>query len=264
MTEETVEQVEPTTEPAAEPVAAPEETAPEPTTVYDADWLNEPVADVPPAPQPAPQPPPQYPPQPPQQYPQQPRNDPDSYLNDFVRDPRGSMQDIARQEAAAIAQQALYQGLNPVQQRMDAYLDGQVRVQTNEADNAIRGMYRDKFSKDEAFAGDERVRGEVKTALSGLRQQAEYQARMGDPTGLMMFQQPGFADVTLAAVKAALGVHGGAMAPASVPHVETTSPSATPEVAVDLDPDTVEALRSRFGDAYVEKYRNAVAKGDEW
>ena len=49
--------------------------------------------------------------------------------------------------------------------------------------------------------------------LKGLFEDAQYQARMGNPRGLMMFSQPGFAaDVALAA-KAQLGARGGGKGP---------------------------------------------------
>ena len=75
-----------------------------------------------------------------------------------------------------------------------------------------------------------------------------------------MFQQPGFAKVALAAVKAALGATGGAVAPTGVPHVESTSPTAVPKSGVTADPDTVEALRQKFGDSYVERYLKEYEK----
>lgn len=254
--------VEPT-----ETVVEPEAVAPEPVAVeepvIEPDWLDNPVSPEPYQQQA----PPQYTQQQQQAYnqqqqqmqqpPQQPTTD--AELNNFVRDPNAYLQDKFAPQMNEVAQRAMHQQMAPYMAQQNAYMEGQMQIQTGAADNAIRDMYQGEFNKDESFRGDQNVQREVQTALSGLRQQAEYQARQGNPRGLLMFQQPGFAKVTLAAVKAALGVTGGAMAPANVPHIEQTSPTAAPGVAVNLDPDTAEALRSRFGDAYVEKYKTALA-----
>jgi hypothetical protein len=250
--------VEPTIEPtepdAPAPDVAPDSdpSIPDEQPVIEPDWLNEPVSQEPDQSLPQyQQPMPQY------QQPQQP--DAEAELNTFVRDPRAYMGEVARHEAAAIAQQAMAQHMAPINAQMNAYMEGQVAMQTAEADNSIRRMYKESFSKDEAFVGDKRVQQEVQKTLEGLRWQAEQQARMGNPRGLLMFQQPGFANVTLAAVKASLGATGGAVAPSAAPHAEPTAPTMKPEAVVDIDPDTAEALRSRFGDAYLERYKQSLA-----
>jgi len=259
--------VEPTDDVAPEPVVEPDATPePEPQPVIEPDWLDAPVS-----PEPAQQQyqqPPQYTPQQQQAYNQQQQYmqqapqvpDVNDDLNRFVQDPRTYTTEVARQEAAMIAQQQLAQQLGPINAQMNAYMESQLAMQTSEADNAIRSMYQNEFNKDEVFVGDKRVQAELQNTLSGLRQSAEYQARMGNPRALLMFQQPGFANVALAAVKAALGATGGAVAPAGVPHVESTSPTATPSSGVQADPDTVEALRQKFGDSYVERYMKEFEK----
>lgn len=260
-----VETTEPTPDVAPEAAAEPAEPA-EPEVVYDADWLNE---DVNPEPQQYYQPPQQQQFTQPQQaaynqqmqqFQQPPQYDPNADLNRFVSDPRGTMSEIARQEAMSAAQQYVANSMGPVNAQMNAYMEGQVGMQTASADSSIRQMYQTQFSKDEAFSGNEGVRNAVKVALSGLRKQAEQQARSGNPQMFAMFHDPNFARVTLAAAKAAVGVQGGAMSPASVPHVEGTSPSAKPDVAVEYDVNTYEAVRSRFGEAKAQQYVAALAK----
>lgn len=198
-----------------------------------------------------------------QQYaqpPQQRTNE--DYLNEFVRDPQGYMSSVARQEAVAIAQQMLQQGVAPVQARMDAYFNAQVDMQTAEADRSIRGMYK-TFSRDETFAGNKRVQQAMDNTLSGLFHDAQYQARMGNPRALQMFSQPGFAEVALAAVKAQLGVTGGARGPASVPHVESTSPSVKANRNRSFDPDT-EAAIERLGPGGRDRYIKAMEDLDKY
>lgn len=78
----------------------------------------------------------------------------------------------------------------------------------------------------------------------------------------MMFQQPGFAEVALAAVKAQLGVSGRAKAP-SVPHVESTAPSTAKTRSRELDPDT-EAAIERLGRGGRDRYFKALEDLDKY
>ena len=180
----------------------------------------------------------------------------EDYLGEFVRDPQGYMSNVARQEAQQIAYNMMQQGLGPVQQQMNSYFNAQVEMQSAETKRTIDGMYK-TFSKDETFKGNKAVRAEMDKTLKGLFKDAQYQARMGNPRGLMMFSQPGFADVALAAIKAQLGARGGAKAPANVPHVESTRPSVAGSRHRELSPD-VEAAIERLGPGGRERYEKGL------
>jgi hypothetical protein len=196
------------------------------------------------------------------QQPQQQQRGPDDYLNEFVRDPNGYMSNVARQEAQSIAQQMMQQGIAPVQQQMNAFFNAQVEMQADGAKRSINDMYK-SFSKDEAFRGNKQVKEQMDRTLQGLYYEARQQASMGNPRALMMFSQPGFADVALAAVKAQLGVRGGSSAPASVPHVESTTPSAAGQSSRALSPDE-EAAVERLGPGGRERYLKSLDELDKF
>ena len=263
LTDEAIEEVvEPEAPPEAEITEEPEPEIEE----ISPDWLDEPVSEQPSSHQ-------GYTPEQMAAYQyqmqqmQQPQNQqqqrgPDDYLNEFVRDPNGYMSNVARQEAQNIAQQMMQQGIAPVQQQMNAFFNAQVEMQADGAKRSINDMYKN-FSKDEAFRGNKQVKEQMDRTLSGLYHEARQQAAMGNPRALMMFSQPGFADVALAAVKAQLGVRGGAKGPASVPHVESTRPSASGRSGQALTPDQ-EAAAERLGPGGRDRYLKALDELDKY
>lgn len=246
-----LEQLE-TPEATVEPEAAPEpavESEPTPEFHHEPEFLG-----AQPEPEPQPQQP-QWSPQqvqayneqirqqpPPQQYqqPQQPAGA--STLDRLVQNPDGTITDLARVEAQQVAGQMMQQYMNPMGQQMNAFIQGQANYHTAASDENIKGMYNKEFSKDETFASNERVRARVDTAIGGLRQQAIQQARMGDPSGFAIFNNPTFSKGVLALAKIMEGHTPTAAEVAAIPHVERTTPSATVPTAVEIDPDTKSAL----------------------
>ena len=186
---------------------------------------------------------------------QQPQRGRDDYLNEFVRDPQGFIDNAATQRAQEIAYQMMQQGVGPLQGQMQQFMNMQVEMQSDGAKRSINDMYK-QFSKDEAFRGNKQVKEHMDRTLQGLYRDAQKQAYYGNPRALMMFSQPGFAEVALAAVKAQLGVRGGASSPASVPHVESTAPSAQGRSQSVLSPDE-EAAVERLGPGGRERYLKA-------
>ena len=197
---------------------------------------------------------------------QQPRGaqqrSPDEYLNDFVRDPHGFIDNAASQRAQEIAYNMMQQGVGPLQGQMQQFMHMQVEMQSEGAKRSINDMYK-TFSKDETFRGNKQVKEHMDRTLQGLYRDAQYQAQVGNPRALMMFSQPGFAEVALAAVKAQLGVRGGAKGPASVPHVESTSPSASGNTRRVLTPDQ-EAAAERLGPGGRERLTKAYDDLDKF
>lgn len=184
--------------------------------------------------------------------PQQPQNTQEAYLNSLVKDTRGTIAQIAAEQAQVIAGQLMAQQFGPYAQQMNQFIQSQARTKTVQADRTINDMYQGVFNKDEQFVGSPAVRETVKTTLQGLRAQALQRASYGDYSMLEMFNEPGFAEVALYAAKMATGKKSGGGVPASVPHVERSTPAAKRQ-SVELDPDLEEAL-SRFGPGYKERY----------
>jgi len=195
---------------------------------------------------------------------QQQQRGPDDYLNEFVRDPQGFIDNAATQRAQEIAYQMLQQGVGPLQGQMQQFMNMQIEMQSDGAKRSINDMYK-TFSKDETFRGNKQVKEQMDRTLQGLYRDAQQQARMGNPRALNMFSQPGFAEVALAAVKAQLGVRGGAVGPASVPHVESTAPSMAGNAGRSLSPDE-EAAIERLGpggrDRYLKSLEELEKHGD--
>lgn len=187
-------------------------------------------------------------------YPPQPSNE--DLLNEFIRDPQGVIAGTAGQAATAAAQQMMQQYLAPIQHQTREFIEGQANYHISTADEKINSIYREKFSKDETFASNKKVQKLVDDAIRGMREQAVWNARRGDPRGLSVFNDPNLAEVTLAAAKIMAGTRPTSVGPAATPHVETTAPSV-PKPDIELDPDTEEAIR-RFGPEYRERYIQAL------
>ena len=259
--EETVtEEVTPEAPAAAEPEAPPAAEAKE-EFVYDPDWMSESLPE--PTPQVAQGP--QYSPEQiaAAQYAAQQQQargyappSSEDVLNDFIRDPQGMITGAAGQAAERAAHAMMQQYLAPIQQQTREFIEGQANYHISNADDKIKSIYREKFSKDETFANNKNVQKLVDDAIRGMREQAVWNARRGDPRGLSVFNDPNLAAVTLAAAKIMAGAQPTSVGPASTPHVETTAPSV-PKPDIELDPDTEEAIR-RFGPEYRERYIQAL------
>lgn len=176
-------------------------------------------------------------------------------LDRFIQNPDGTISEIAGHAAQQVAQSLLAQSYGPMAAQMNEFVQGQARYHTAVADDKIRGMYKERFAKDETFAGNKRIQARVDSAIRGLRAQAVDMARRGDPSGFQIFNNPTFAEATLALAKIIEGAKPGSSGAGSVPHVERTSP-ATRKQAVELDPDT-EAAISRFGPDFKDRYLKA-------
>lgn len=163
-------------------------------------------------------------------------------LDRLVRNPDGTISEIAGRSAQMIAQQMLSQYLSPLAQQQQQFIQGQARYHAAASDERIKGLYREHFTKDETFASNERVRHRVDSAIRGLREQAIAQAQMGDPTGFNIFSNPTFGKAVLALAKIMEGEVPTAAETAAIPHVERTTPAARREPAFEIDPDTKSAL----------------------
>ena len=185
-----------------------------------------------------------------QQQPQTPNT-----LDRFIQNPDGTISEIAGYTAHQVAQSLLAQSYGPMAAQMNEFVQGQARYHTAVADDKIRGMYKEKFAKDETFAGNKRIQARVDGAIRGLREQAIMMAHRGDPSGFQIFNNPTFAEATLALAKIIEGTKPGSSGSAPVPRVERTSP-ATKKQSIELDPDT-EAAISRFGPDFRDRYLKA-------
>jgi len=176
------------------------------------------------------------------QYPQPDPNQNEEILNRLVRNPDGTISEIAGRTAQQMAYQVMQQYMSPVVQQQQRFIESQARYQTNLADTQLKQIYREKFNKDETFASNERVRARVDSAIDGLRRQAINQARMGDPSGFNIFSNPTFPQGVLALAKIMEGHTPTAAEAAAIPHIERAAPAARRPASVELDPDTKSAL----------------------
>jgi hypothetical protein len=183
---------------------------------------------------------------------QMPRDQGKSTLERFIQNPDGTISEFAKQEAQQVAQQLMAQTYGPMAAQMQHFVQGQARYHTAVHDARIESLYRDTFTKDETFASNDRVRAHVDNAIQGLRANAIAMAQNGDPSGFQIFNNPTFAEATLAIAKIVSRAKPGSPGSAPVPHVERTAPSTKKE-AVELDPDT-EAAIGKYGPAFRERY----------
>lgn len=241
-------------EPAPESEPAPEEFDYEPSFLNDA-----PAPEAQPTPQAQPQ---QWSPQQVAAYnqqmhmqqPQVPQQE--ELLNSLVRDTRGTIGSIAEEQARQVASQMMNQALGPVAQQQQQFIQGQAQYHASMSDSAVRDMYKTKFTKDEAFASNERIRTRIDRAIAGLREQAMYQAMNGDPSGFAIFNNPTFADGVLNLAKTIEGHQPSAVSAASAPHVESVAPAAQ-QTIFELSPDQEEAVR-RMGPGGRDRYIKAL------
>lgn len=191
------------------------------------------------------------------QYPQQVQ---ESDLDRLVKDTRGTISAIAREQAQMMAQNLMQQQFGPYAQQMQQFIEGQTRSKVSSSDKSIRKMYEDVFNKDESFVGNSRVKQRVETTLKNMRAQAVEAARMGDYTALDMFNEPGFAQVALAAAKIVEGLNPTSSRPVSTPHQERSAPASKEKKSYtdDLDPDTIEGLKRLYGSNWESRYNKAV------
>lgn len=198
------------------------------------------------------------------QQPQQAQPHQEGTLDRLVRNPDGTISEIAGTAAQQVANQMMQQYVMPQNQQMQQFIRGQANYQAAQTGETIKGMYRDKFNKDETFASSERVRGRVDSAIQGLQQQAMDRARMGDPTGFAIFNNPTFAQGVLALAKIMEGhTPTAAEAAAAVPHVEGAAPAVSQQ-EVQFDPDT-EAVFSRYpGTGMREKYIQGLKDAEKY
>ena len=257
------EEAEPEAAPAPEPEPEPEAA---PDFDYDPPFLGEEQEYYQPPPQQHQQQ--QWSPQQAHaynQYMQQQRGAPQptqSTLDRFIQDADGTITDIAGRTAQQVAQQLMAQSYGPMAAQMQEFVQGQAKYHTAVSDDKIRNMYKERFTKDETFASNKTVQGHVDNAIRGLRAQAVAMAQRGDPSGFQIFNNPTFAEATLAIAKIMSGSKPGSSGPAPVPHVERTA-SATRKDAVQIDPDT-EAAISKYGPAFREKYLKELAAQDKY
>ena len=242
-----------------EAVAEPEpvaEVAPEPEFEYEPEFLGEQPEPQYQEPQWSPQqvaayreqmtqPPYQQPRQQYQQPPpqQQHQNMAEETLNRLVRNPDGTISEIAGHTAQQVAQQMMSQYMNPMGQQLQHFIQGQANHYTATSDETIKSMYKKEFSKDETFASNERVRARVNTAIQGLRQQAIMQARGGDPSGFAIFNNPTFSKGVLALAKIMEGHTPTASEVAAIPHIERTTPATKKVSSQETDPNMRSALQ---------------------
>lgn len=199
-------------------------------------------------------------------YPQQPPAPTETDLDRLVRDTRGTISDIAAQQAQHVAANVMNQQFSPYAQQMQQFIEAQTQSKVAVSDRAVRGMYDSVFNKDEVFVGNEAVRNKVTETLRNLRSQAVMAARNGNHAALDMFNDPAFADITLYAAKRALGVTHGANAPVSSPHIEGAAPAAQSKKSYtdELDPDTIEGLKRTYGSNWESRYEKARIEEDKY
>ena len=201
----------------------------------------------------------------PQGYPQQTAPQ-ETDLDRLVRDTRGTISEIAAQQAQQIASGVMAQQFGPYAQQMQQFIEGQTQTKVSNADRAVRSMYDNVFNKDEGFVGNEAVRNKVKETLQNLRSQAVMAARNGNYMALDMFNDPTFADITLYAAKKVAGLNPTASAPISSPHTEGAAPATKSKksYANELDPDTIEGLKRLYGSNWESRYEKARIDEDKY
>jgi hypothetical protein len=248
-----------------QPEAAPEPEAPEPEPQaeyeYEPEFLTEQAA---PTPAPAQQQSNQWSPEQVQAYNyymqqqqrQQPQQHQEGTLDRLVRNPDGTISEIAGATAQQVARAMMEQTYGPMAYQMSQFVEGQARYHTRANDETIKTMYKNTFTKDETFASNKRVQKRVDDAIAGLRNQAIAQAHMGDPSGFQIFSNPTFAKGVLALAKIMEGHTPTASESAAVQHVERAAPAAN-KPQMELDPDT-EAAISKYGPAFKERYLKAL------
>jgi hypothetical protein len=155
------------------------------------------------------------------------------------------------QRAQQIANRMFEEKLGPIAyqlQQMDGRTSQFVQAQADsavaQAQSNIGNAYKEVFSKDEAFRGNEAVRQQVEETLQGMFNQAAESARQGYPQQLMMFQHPAFYNTFLAAAKAYAGYQPPAVEPLAPAGAvtETGTPKAE-ETPIELSSDLEDVAR---------------------
>jgi hypothetical protein len=199
-----------------------------------------------------------------QQPPRQPVQEPD--LDRLVKDTRGTIASIAQEQAYQIAQGVMAQQFGPYAQQMQRFVEGQTRSQIAATDRTLKSMYSDVFNKDEQFVGNSRVRSRVEATLKGMRQDAIRAAKMGDYRALNVFNEPGFAQVALAAAKIVEGLSPTSSSPVSAPHTERAKPASREKKSYssELDADTIEGLKRLYGSNWEDRYNKSREEEEKY
>ena len=197
-----------------------------------------------------------------QQVPQAQPPQTEQFLDRFLRNPDGTISEVAAQQARQIAENMMYQTMGPIAAQQQQFIRGQAQYHTRASDENIKSMYKGQFNKDESFASNPRVRQRVDSAIAGLRQQAISQAMMGDPSGFAIFSQPTFAKSVLALAKIMEGDTPAGVNTGAAPHVERTAPAAQARPQ-QLDPET-EAAIAHMPEAWKERYREEQANAEKF
>lgn len=251
--------------PEPEPEQAPEPEQPD-LPVVEPDWLNEPP----------PQPRQQYPPenyQPTYDYPMmqpqptqaQPRTAGDAALESFVENPTAWLESqlAAREQQTFGPIQQQLQSIAFMQQHM---MENSVREAKGRADAAIRNAY-SQFNKDASFRSNKQMQDAVKGTLEGMRQRAEYEARVNGNWGpmntLINMDQSEIAG-TLGYLRAKYGTGSPGTAPLQVEGATVeSSRAAVADKDVVLSEEQREVAR-RLGPAYERKLKKAVAEQQKY
>ena len=201
-----------------------------------------------------------------QQYGQPQTQPQETDLDRLVRDTRGTISEIAAQQAQQIASNLMAQQFGPYAQQMQQFIESQTQAKVSSADKAVKKMYDNVFNKDEAFVGNEAVRRKVTETLKNLRSQAVMAARNGNYMALDMFNDPTFAEITLYAAKKVAGINPSASSPVAAPHTERSAPAAKGKksYADELDPDTIEGLKKLYGSNWESRYEKARAQEEKY
>lgn len=202
-----------------------------------------------------------------QQYQQQPQQQPQggNVLDEFVKNPDGTISRYAGAAAQQVARAMMEQQLGPLAAQMNEFVAGQARYQASAADDRVRSMYRERFNKDESFVSNKRLQARVDNTIRNLREQAMWQAQRGDPTGFQIFNNPTFPDALLALAKIVEGTKPSSKSGVKAPHMERSSPAAKRQ-SVELDPDT-EAVIARYSQndpSFRDRYLKSVAEAEKY
>lgn len=202
-----------------------------------------------------------------QQYQQQQQQPQGNVLDEFVKNPDGTISRYAGAAAQQVARAMMEQQLGPLAAQMNEFVSGQARYQAAAADDRVRSMYRESFNKDEAFVSNKRLQSRVDNTIRNLREQAMWQAQRGDPTGFNIFNNPTFPQALLALAKIVEGTKPSSKSKVNAPHSERATPAARKH-SVELDPDT-EAVIAKysandpsFRDRYMKELAAAEKYGD--
>lgn len=187
------------------------------------------------------------------------RPDKQQLLESFVNDPDGTLNRLVEQRLMEYVGPMAYQ-LQETRSSAQNFIRAQTQSAVQQARKAIESGYKEVLNKDEAFRTNKGVRARVENAMRGMYVEAVQAASRGDVGQLQNLSNPMVLDVALYMARKLEGYGAkpsGLYSPKGA-SVESTKSKTKTGSKAKIDPDLAEALRSRLGPDYLERYRQRL------